>query len=76
MQLLRYFDPITEQDQSDREKTEPQDTTAVRSTYTRAIQLKSMYSQKATKFCEISTVEEIYGEDFEKLCGLLRTYEL
>ena len=55
MQLLKYFDPITGQDQSDREKTEPQDTTAVRCTYTRAIQLKFIYFEKATKFCEIST---------------------
>ena len=56
MQLLKYFDPITGQDQSDREKTEPQDTTAVRCTYTRAIQLKFIYSEKATKFSEIFTL--------------------
>ena len=42
-----------------------------------------IYSEKATKFCEISTVdltvstkEQIYGGDFAKICGLLRIYEL
>ena len=41
-------------------------------------------SEKATKFCEISTVDltittyigQIYGEGFAKICGLLRIYEL
>ena len=43
-----------------------------------------IYSEKATKFCEISTVDltgttyvgQIYGGDFAKFCGLLKTYEL
>ena len=40
-----------------------------------------MYSEKATKFCEISTVDltnigQIYGGDFTKYCDLLRIYEL
>ena len=43
-----------------------------------------MYSEKATKFCEISTVDltgttyigQIYCGDFAKFCGLLRIYEL
>ena len=40
------------------------------------------YSEKATKFCEISTVYltqyigQIYGGDFIKFCGLLKIYEL
>ena len=46
--------------------------------------VKFMYSEKATKVCEISTVdltgttyiEQIYGGDFAKFCGLLRIYEL
>ena len=46
--------------------------------------LKFIYSEKATKFCEISTVGltvtkyigQIYGEDFAKICGLLRIYGL
>ena len=46
--------------------------------------LKFIYSEKATKFCEISTVDlsyvcsncKIYGGDFAKVCGLLRIYEL
>ena len=44
---------------------------------------KFIYSEKATKFCEISTVDltgttyigQIYGGDFTKICGLLRIYE-
>ena len=43
-----------------------------------------MYSEKATKFCEISTVDlsyvlsngQIDSGDFAKFCGLLRIYEL
>ena len=48
--------------------------------------LKFIYSEKATKFCEISIVDltvtiayyigQIYGGDFAKICGLLRVYEL
>ena len=45
--------------------------------------VKFIYSEKATKFCEISTVDltinyigQIYGGDFAKICGLLRIYEL
>ena len=46
--------------------------------------VKFIYSEKATKFCEISTVDlsyvcsasQIYGGDFAKFCGLLRMYEL
>ena len=46
--------------------------------------LKFIYSEKATKFCEISTVDlsyvnsngQIYGGDFAKFCGLLRIYVL
>ena len=42
--------------------------------------LKFIYSKKATKCCEISIVDlivttyigQIYGEDFAKICGLLR----
>ena len=42
--------------------------------------LKFIYSEKATKFCEISNVDltgiyyigQIYGGDFAKFCGLLR----
>ena len=41
--------------------------------------VKFIYSEKATKFCEISTsdltitnIGQIYGGDFEKFCGLLR----
>ena len=45
---------------------------------------KFRYSQKATKFFKISTVDltftryvgQIYGGDFTKICGLLRIYEL
>ena len=48
------------------------------------IQLKFIYSEKATNFCEISTVDlsyvvcngQIYGGDFAKFCGLLRMDEL
>ena len=47
-------------------------------------QSKLIYSEKATKFCKISTVDmtvtkyigQIYGGDFAKMCGLLRIYEL
>ena len=43
-----------------------------------------MYSEKATKFCEISTnylsyvhtASQRIGGDFAKFCGLLRIYEL
>ena len=50
----------------------------------RKLNLKFIYSEKATKFCEISTVdltvttytEQIYGEDFTKFCGLLKIFEL
>ena len=43
--------------------------------------LKFIYSEKATKFCEIFTFDCMYcsqklGEDFVKFCGLLRIYEL
>ena len=45
--------------------------------------LKFIYSEKATKFCEISTEDlslrsasQIYGGDFAKFCGLLKLYEL
>ena len=47
--------------------------------------LKFKYSNKATKFCEISAVDLTvttyvgqiyYGGDFTKICGLLRMYEL
>ena len=43
--------------------------------------LKFIYSEKATKFCEIFTfvlcsASQKKGEDFAKFCGLLRTYEL
>ena len=49
-----------------------------------SILVKFIYSEKATIFCEISTVDlttttyigQIYGGDFTKLCGLLRIYEL
>ena len=48
-----------------------------------AFKVKFIYSEKATKFCEISTNyltgrvdrTNICG-DFAKLCGLLRIYEL
>ena len=46
-------------------------------------QIKFIYSEKATKFCEIfpltfdySTYSQKLGEDFAKFCGLLRIYEL
>ena len=43
--------------------------------------IKFIYSEKATKFCEIftfdySTYSQKLGEDFVKFCGLLRIYEL
>ena len=46
--------------------------------------LKFIYSEKATKVCEISTnylsyvctASQIIGGDFAKFCGLLRIYEL
>ena len=46
--------------------------------------LKFIYSEKATKFCEISTVDlsyvlsngQICSGDFAKFCGLLRIYQL
>ena len=45
---------------------------------------KFINSEKATKFCKISTLDlsfvvhngQIYNEDFAKFCGLLRIYEL
>ena len=43
---------------------------------------EKLYSEKATKFCEISTVDLSYvvpvkfTVDFAKFCGLLRIYEL
>ena len=50
----------------------------------RLLDMKFIYSEKATKFCEISTIDltatkymgQIYGGDFAKNCGLLRIYEL
>ena len=52
--------------------------------FLRHMYVKFIYSEKATKFCEISTVDltvttfigQIYGGDFAKFCGLLRIYEL
>ena len=46
--------------------------------------IKFIYSEKAKKIYEISTVDltgtkyigQIYGLDFTKICGLLRIYEL
>ena len=46
--------------------------------------IKFIYSDKATKFCEISTIDltgtiyigQIYGGDFPKIHGLLRIYNL
>ena len=44
--------------------------------------LKFIYSKKAKRFCEISTVDltgtigKINDGDFAKFCGLLRIYEL
>ena len=45
--------------------------------------VKFIYSEKATKVCEISTVDltgnyigQIYGGDLAKFCSLLRIYEL
>ena len=45
--------------------------------------IKFIYSEKATKFCKIATVdfdwhyiEQIYSGDSLKFCGLLRIYEL
>ena len=42
--------------------------------------IKFVYSEKATKFCEISTLllstVQKLGGDFAKFCGLLRIYEL
>ena len=50
--------------------------------YIMSIQQKFIYSEKASKFCKISTVDltgttlgQIYGGDFAKFCGLLRIYE-
>ena len=48
------------------------------------IWIKFIYSEKATKFCEISTnyligstyKGQIIGRDFATFCGLLRIYEL
>ena len=48
------------------------------------LNLKFIYSEKATNFSEISTADlsyvssngQIYGGDFTKFCGLLRIYEL
>ena len=46
--------------------------------------VKFIYSEKATKFCEIfpllltacTVLSQKQGEDFAKFCGLLRIYEL
>ena len=45
--------------------------------------VKFIYSEKATKFCEIFHIRfdryyiwQIYGGDFAKFCDLLRIYEL
>ena len=46
--------------------------------------VKFIYSEKATKFCKISTnylsyvctASQIIGGDFAKICGLLRICEL
>ena len=46
--------------------------------------LKLVYPEKATNFCEISTLDlsyiysnsQIYSGDFAKFCGLFRIYEL
>ena len=46
--------------------------------------IKFIYSEKATNFCKIPTVDltdwhyigQIYGGDFAKFCGLLRISEL
>ena len=44
--------------------------------------IKFVYSEKATKFCKISTLllsmyyRQKWGGDFAKFCGLLRIYEL
>ena len=46
--------------------------------------IKFIYSEKATNFCEISTVDlsyvacngQIYRGDFAKFCGLFRIYKL
>ena len=46
--------------------------------YISACFVKFIYSEEATNFCEISTVDlscsnsQIYGGDFAKFCGLLR----
>ena len=48
------------------------------------VEVKFIYSEKATNFWEIYTVDltvtmcigQIYGGDFAKICGLLRIYEL
>ena len=48
------------------------------------LQVKFIYSEKATKFCKISTnylsylctASQIIGGDFAKFCGLLRIYVL
>ena len=44
-------------------------------------EVKFIYSEKATKFCEIQLFDwqyigQIMGGDFAKFCGLLRIYEL
>ena len=52
--------------------------------YISACFVKFIYSEEATKFCEISNViltgskyiGQIIGGDFAKFCGLLRIYEL
>ena len=48
--------------------------------------VKLVYSEKATNFCKISTIDlsyvsiysngQIYNGDFTKVCGLLKIYEL
>ena len=51
--------------------------------FTKLFRSSYMYSEKATKFCEISSqlfdwqyIGQIIGGDFAKFCGLLRIYEL
>ena len=38
--------------------------------------IKFICSEKATKFYKISTIGQIYGGNFAKICSLLRIYEL
>ena len=49
-----------------------------------SLYVKFIFSEKATKFCELTTLDlsyvcsngQIYGGHFENICGLLRIYEL